>query len=55
MRKIYLAPTINLNAVTLQDCLDMYTYRGKAVVLNDGKVKGFVKEDVSNESNPRNV
>lgn len=54
MRKISIAPTINLEAITLQDCIDMYTYKHKAVVINDGKVKGFVKEE-SNGTNVRTV
>ena len=54
MRKISIAPTINLEAITIQDCIDMYTYKHKAVVINDGKVKGFVKED-THESNVRTV
>lgn len=54
MRKIRIAPTINLEAITIQDCIDMYTYKHKAVVINDGKVKGFIKEE-RNEPNVRTV
>lgn len=32
---------INLDAVTIQDCLDNYTYKNKAAILNDGKILGF--------------
>lgn len=36
---------INYNEITLQDCLDNYRLRNKAVVLNDGKVICFLEED----------
>lgn len=54
MRKISIAPTINLEAITIQDCINMYTYKHKAVVINDGKVKGFVKEE-RNGTNVRTI
>ena len=29
---------IPLNQVTLQDCIDMYFFRGKSATINDGEV-----------------
>lgn len=34
-----------LNNATLEDCEDMCAKKGKHVVINDGKVKGFIKEN----------
>ena len=35
---------IPLSQVALQDCIDMYFFRGKSAVINDGELKGFEKE-----------
>lgn len=35
---------MNMNCMTIQDCMDMHTFKGKAVILNDGKVVGFREE-----------
>ena len=35
---------IPLSQVTLQDCMDMYFFRGKSATINDGELKGFEKE-----------
>ncbi len=35
---------INFDAVTIEDCLDMYKKKNKCVILNDGKVIGFREE-----------
>lgn len=32
---------MNLQVVTLEDCIDMYEKKEKAVILNDGAVVGF--------------
>lgn len=34
---------MNLQQVTIDDCIRMYGQLGKAVVLNDGRVCGFVQ------------
>lgn len=34
---------MNLQQVTIDDCIRMYDQLGKAVVLNDGRVCGFVQ------------
>lgn len=31
--------------ITIEDCIDMYEKKDKIVIINDGKVKGFEKED----------
>lgn len=38
---------MNLSQATIQDCIDMHKYKDKAVILNDGQVAGFVKEEMS--------
>lgn len=35
---------MNKDRITIQDCIDMYNMKDKAVVLNDGRVVGFKKE-----------
>lgn len=32
---------INLERVTIQDCLDNYKYKNKVVLINDGQIVGF--------------
>lgn len=32
---------MNLETITVQDCIDMYKKKRQAVIINDGKVKGF--------------
>jgi len=36
--------TVNVDTIKLVDCIENYQRKGKAVILNDGKVVGFVKE-----------
>lgn len=33
---------VNLEAVTLQDCIDMYELKGESVLLDNGRVSGFM-------------
>ncbi len=35
---------MNLDAITIQDCLDMYEKKGRAAVIEDGKILGFLEE-----------
>lgn len=35
---------MNTEIITIEDCLDMYEKKRKAVIINDGKVIGFVEE-----------
>lgn len=35
---------MNLEAITIQDCIDMYEKKGQAVIINDEKVTGFISE-----------
>lgn len=35
---------MNLSAVTLQDCIDLYEKKGKETIINDGAVVCFVQE-----------
>lgn len=32
---------MNMEAITVQDCIDMYEKKGQAAVINDGEVKDF--------------
>lgn len=36
---------MNKTEITVQDCIDMYEKKGKAVILKDGEVKGFIEEN----------
>lgn len=36
---------MNYDTVTIQDCLENYEKKNKSVVINDGQVIEFVKED----------
>ena len=36
---------INLDAVTIQDCLDLYIMKNRYTVCNDGKIIGFVSDE----------
>lgn len=40
---------INFEAVTLEDCIDMYEKRGMVSVVSAGLVTGFAKEESTNE------
>lgn len=35
---------MNMNGITIQDCMDRYAIKNEAVILNDGKVVGFREE-----------
>jgi hypothetical protein len=37
---------LNLDNITLDDCIALHELKGKAVVINDGKVVGIEDEDV---------
>lgn len=36
---------MNLEKVTIQDCIDMYDLKNQAVILNDGEVIGFTEKE----------
>lgn len=36
---------MNLEQITIQDCIDMYEKLGKVVVLEDGQVVRFTKDE----------
>lgn len=37
--------SINYDAITLQDCLENYSYKGIRVIIENGKIIGFDKGD----------
>lgn len=43
---------MNLEAVTVQDCLDMRQRKGMATILAAGHVVGFEEADRKNKSTP---
>lgn len=36
---------LEMDNITLQDCLDMYRMKGMCAIINDGKLINFVKEE----------
>lgn len=36
---------MNLEKVTVQNCIDMYDLKNQTVILNDGKVIGFTEKE----------
>lgn len=44
---------MNLDAVTIQDCIEMHDFKGYSTIINDGKVSGFKAEKCpAAENNP---
>lgn len=41
---------MNLNVVTIDDCLDMLQKKGFSAVISNGQVIAFVKKEVNDES-----
>lgn len=37
---------MNLETVSLQDCLDNYNFKSQSAILNDGKLIGFQQEEI---------
>lgn len=35
---------LNLEVITLEDCINLHTLKGVATLINDGKIVGFVEE-----------
>ena len=36
---------MELDNITIQDCIDMYNMKNMIAIINDGKVVGFKKEE----------
>ena len=36
---------MNAETITLQDCIENYEYKDTSVIINDGKIVGFSKEN----------
>ena len=36
---------LELDNVTLEDCIDLYEKKGIATVINNGKIENFIKEE----------
>ena len=45
MEKINLGTGINLDNVTLEDCIDLYDKKDTYTIIGNGKVVGFCRED----------
>lgn len=41
---------MNLETVSLQDCLDNYNFKEQCVILNDGKLIGFQQEEIPTQT-----
>lgn len=41
---------MNYDAITIQDCLDMYEFMDKITIIENGRVIGFEKERDDEES-----
>ena len=39
---------MNYDKITIEDCLEQYEYKNEAVLLDEGKVAGFVKNEEKN-------
>lgn len=35
---------MNMESITIEDCLDMHYRKGKETIINDGKIIGFQEE-----------
>lgn len=46
MKMINYGDMLELDSVTLEDCLDLYEKKGMHTIINDGMVINFVKDDV---------
>lgn len=38
---------IDLDSVTLEDCIDLYDKKGICTILNDGRITNFAKGDLN--------
>ena len=45
MRNIDYSTIMELDNITIQDCIDMYNMKSLIAIINDGKVVGFEKEE----------
>ena len=41
---------MNLEAVTMQDCLDNYNFKCQCAIINDGKLIGFQQEEIPTQT-----
>lgn len=41
---------LNLQTVSLEDCLDNYKFKDKRAIINDGKLIGFKKEEIPTQT-----
>lgn len=37
---------INYDAISVQDCIDMFEKKDKATIINNGKVVGFTEKEI---------
>ena len=48
LRRIFINNDMNYDEITVGDCLEQFEYKNETVLLNDGKVAGFVKNEEKN-------
>lgn len=41
---------MNLETITIQDCLDNYNFKGQCAILNNGKLIGFQQEEIPTQT-----
>lgn len=41
---------MNLETVSLRDCLDNYNFKGQCAILNNGKLIGFQQEEIPTQT-----
>lgn len=41
---------MNLETVTIGDCIDMYEKKGKSAIISDGKLIGFQQEEIPTQT-----
>lgn len=41
---------MNLEKVTVQDCIDMYDLKNQETIINDGKVIGFTERKIPTQT-----
>lgn len=42
---------LNYDAISVQDCIDMYEKKDKTTIINNGKVVGFDEKERMNKNN----
>lgn len=41
---------MNLEVITVQDCVDMYDLKDQSTIINDGKIIGFKEKEIPTQT-----